>query len=140
LDALFRIEVKVMTANVKNRKRKIPTWLNIIIAVLVLVIALVNGISILEGNEGMEPGPWKIGWIFVNIQMWVNLFWGVAILIKRVPNWFLFVVGVMGTILFGYLNVYVQDFFWIQDLILSLSCLFFAYEAYRDYRAKAAKS
>ncbi len=88
----------------------------------------------------MGPGPWKIGWIFVNIQMWVNLFWGVAILIKRVPNWFLFVVGVMGTVLFGYLNVYVQDFFWIQDLILSLSCLFFAYEAYRDYRAKAAKS
>jgi len=82
-----------------NRKRKLPTWLNIIIAVLVLVIALVNGISIVGSNHQLEPGPWGVGWIFVNIQMWVNLFWGVAILIKRVPNRFLFVVGVMGTVL-----------------------------------------
>lgn len=123
-----------------NRRRTIATWLNIIIALLVLVIALVNGLSIVASNHELAPGPWKVSWIVVNIQMWMNLLWGVAILIRRVPNWFLFILGLMGTALFGYLNIYVQYFFWFQDLILSLVCLFFAYGTYRNYKVRTSNA
>lgn len=87
-----------------------------------MVIALGNGFSIVAVNNELAPGPWKwkVSWIVVNIQMWVNLLWGLAILIKRVPNWILFALGVMGIVLFGYLNVYLQYFSWFQDLVLSL--------------------
>ncbi|MCT3575492.1 hypothetical protein [Levilactobacillus brevis] len=119
-----------------NRKRSISVWLNLALAFTILVIAIGNGVSILAANNGREPGPWGIRWIFVNIEMWVSFFWAFLVFFRRIPNWILCIVGLVEVALFIYLNFYLQYFYWIQDLILVSVCVFFAYGTYSDYRTE----
>ena len=70
----------------------------------------------------------------MNIEMLVNLFWGVLIFVKRVPNWILMVFGVIEIPLFIYFNFYIKYFFWFQIVALMIVCGYFAYGTYRDYR------
>lgn len=119
-----------------NKKRTIATWFNVILGFLVLVIALGNGLDILGSNGGAGSSPWGIKWTIVNAQAWINILWGILILIKRIPNWILLTLGILGTALFIYFNFYIKYFSWIQILSLVVICLFFAYETYKDYAVK----
>lgn len=116
-----------------NKKRTIATWFSCILGFLVLFIALGNGLDILGSNAGAGSSPWGIKWTIVNVQTWVNILWGILILIKCIPNWLLLTFGLLGTALFIYYNFYIKDFYWFQILILVVICLFFAYETYKDY-------
>lgn len=90
----------------------------------------------LGSNASWGRAPWGLGWTVVNIEMWVNLLWSILIFVRRVPNWILLVLGVIEIPLFVYFNFYIDYFFWVQILILAVAGGYFAFETYRDYRAK----
>lgn len=119
-----------------NRKRMTNKWVNLALGIVILFVALSNGVDILGSNASWGRNSWGIGWTVVNIEMWVNLFWGVLIFVKRVPNWILLVFGVIDIPLFIYFNFYIKYFFWFQILALIIVCGYFAYGTYRDYREK----
>jgi hypothetical protein len=119
-----------------NRKRTISKWGNLILGLVVLFLALGHGLEILASNAGAGSEPWGIRWTIVNIGMWVNLLWGILIFVRRIPNWILLVVSVSGLVFFAYFNYYVQYFFWLRFLILTIVCGYFVYGTYRDYRER----
>jgi len=45
-------------------------------------------------------------------------------------------LGVIEISLFVYSNFYIDYFYWFQILILAVAGGYFAFETYRDYRAK----
>jgi len=115
-----------------NRKRTISKWGNLIIGLVVLLLALGHGLEILASNAGAGSEPWTI----VNVGMWVNLLWGLLIFVRRLPNWILLIVSMIGLAFFAYFNYYVQYFFWLRVLILTIVCGYFVYGTYRDYRER----